>query len=631
MTDQAPGHEIGRLPMRDFDTLTAQALLDAMPSAAVVLDASGTLVAHNARAEDLLQSHVLAVVGQPIEGPFRMMSARARRISEEGAPVSFEHALGNSWYHIAVYPVRARIDGPVLQVISAADISPQKHAEFEMRESEARLEEATRIAQLGTYKLYWDSEAVQWSPHMYVIHGLSPDTFNNTQDGYLEVVHPDDRELYEGYRRNQLEGKALHGAEFRIVRKGAVRWLRLDGRVLFDADGEPYASFGTCQDITEGKQREHELKNLLRRNAILYEALDASPIGVAVVTTEGPRPEVFYINAEFERLTGYKTSSLAKRSFAALQPEDDRGEWEKVFSALSTSSGGAFELKCVRRDGSSFLANLQVAPVRDHPGRDATTFVFNLRDITEDRQRAELLLQSQKMEALGQLSGGVAHEINNLLQPVLALSELGQDIVDSDPVRVRKYLEVIASSGRKARDVVRQVLTFAPRDVPQLGAYPIAVLVSDALNLLHSGLPPGTLLNVVIDAGDAQALVNPTQVSQVILNLVKNAADAMQGNGTVDVELKLAELDQVTATALSLKAGRWITLRVTDHGCGMDAYTLSRVFEPFFTTKLAGKGTGLGLAVAYSIVTGWGGLLKLDSEVDKGTTAMVYIPAASSL
>ena len=471
---------------------------------------------------------------------------------------------------------------------------------------------------------------VQWSPHMFVIHGLSPDTFPSTPEGYLEIVHPEDRELYEGYRRNQFEGKALHGTEYRIVRKGAIRWLRLDGRVLFDADGESYASFGTCQDVTEGKQREQELKNLLRRNAILYEALDASPIGVAVVTTEGSRPEVFYVNAKLERHTGYKTYSLAKRSFAALQSEDDRGEWEKVFQALANSSGGSFELKCVRRDGTSFLANLQVAPVRDHPGRDATVFVFNIRDITEDRQRAELLLQSQKMEALGQLSGGVAHEINNLLEPVLALSELGQDLVDSDPTKVRKYFEVIASSGRKARDVVCQVLTFARRDVPQLAAYPMAVLVSDAVNLLHSGLSPGTRLNVTIEAEDAHAVVNPTQVSQVVLNLVKNAADAMGGAGTVDVALMLTDLDQAAAAALNLQPGRWITLRVADLGCGMDAYTLSRVFEPFFTTKLAGRGTGLGLAVAYSIVTGWGDLLKLESEVDKGTTAMVFIPAASA-
>jgi len=614
--------------LADFEQLTAQALLDATPSPAVVLDADGILVAVNPRAEELLQSHVVATAGKIIDGPFRMMMDRARHMGGLETPAWFEHTVGNAWYHVTAYPIWARVGGPVLQVIIAADITRQKYAEFEIRESEARLEEATRIAQLGTYKLYWDTGVVQWSPHMYVIHGQSPDSFSHSAERYSEIVHPDDRELYERYRQNQFEGKALHGAEYRILRKGTVRWLRLDGRVLFDAEGEPYASFGTCQDVTEGKQREQELKNLLRRNAILYEALDASPIGVAVVTTDSPRPEVFYVNAEFERLTQHKTSSLAKRSISALRPGDSGTEWDNVNEALRTSGGGAFELMCARRDGTTFLAQLEVAPVRDHPGRDASVYVLNLRDITVDRQRADALFQSQKMEALGQLSGGVAHEINNLLQPVLALSELGQDIVDKDPEKVRKYFEVISSSGRKARDIVRQVLTFARRDAPQLAPYPIAALVADALSLLQSGLPPGIKLEQQIESGGAQAIVNPTQVSQVVLNLVKNAADAMGGDGIVAVHLTLADLDASAAAALTLAPGRWIKLQVRDNGCGMDAYTLTRVFEPFFTTKLAGRGTGLGLSVVYSIVTGWGGVLKLESEVDQGTTAMVYIPAA---
>jgi PAS domain S-box-containing protein len=616
----------------EFDLLTAQFLLDALPSAAVVLNSDAILVAHNQRAEEFLQGH--AIIGLPIQGPFRLMTDRARRTADIEGSTTFEQPLNNAWYRITAFPVQTRVAGPNLQIVAATNITRQKHAEFEIRESEARLEEATRIAQLGTYKLYWDTGRVQWSPHMYVMHGLSPDNFitNSKTEEYLEVIHPEDRNLFVRFRTNLLEGKPLHGAEYRIIRKdGAVRWLRLEGRVLFDAEGEPYASFGTCQDITEGKQREQELKNLLRRNAILYEALDASPVGVAVITTDGPRPEVFYVNAEFERLTGYKTSSLAKHSIAVLRPGDGGAEWDVVFQALQTSNGGAFELMCARRNGTTFLSHLHIAPVRDHPGRDATVFVFNLRDITIDRQRAEALLQSQKMEALGQLSGGVAHEINNLLQPVLALSELGLDIADSDPAKVRKYFEVIASSGRKARDVVRQVLTFARRDAPQLSAFPIAMLVADALHLLQSGLPPGIKLLQRVDSGDALALVNPTQVSQVVLNLVKNAADAMNGEGTVSVQLNVNTLDVANAASLGLAPGPWLVLRVADNGCGMDSYTLSRVFEPFFTTKLAGKGTGLGLSVVYSIVTGWGGLLKLESEVDQGTTAMVYIPTAAQL
>ena len=615
----------------EFDRLTPRAWLEAILVPAIVLDEAGILLAHNTHVEDLLQHHAAPTLGKAIEGPFRIMADRVRRVAGLETRAWFEQPIGNAWYRIAAYPLRARPDGPVMQAIIATDITKQKHAEFEIRESEGQLEEATRIAQLGTYKSIWDTGAAHWSPNMYIIHGLTPGSPLTGRDRYGELVHPDDRHLYERYAAIQSEGKALNGAEYRIVRKdGSMRWLRLDARVLFDADGQSYATFGTCQDITEGKQREQELRNLLRRNAILYEALDASPIGVAVVTTDSPRPEVFYVNAEFVRLTGYKASSLTKRSIGALIPGDDASQWDMVLEALHTSGGGAFELTCARRDGTTFLGQIEVAPVRDHPGRDAAVFVLNLRDITLDRQRSAALLQSQKMEALGQLSGGVAHEINNLLQPVLALSDLGRDIADKDPVKVRKYFEVISSSARKARDIVRQVLTFARRDTPEVAAYPIAGLVRDALRLLQSGLPPGIKLVEHIDAGAVEAVVNPTQVSQVVLNLVKNAADALDGEGDVTVELTCVDIDAANAAALTVSPGQWIKLRIADDGEGMDSYTLSRVFEPFFTTKVAGKGTGLGLSVVYSIVNGWGGALKMESEVDKGTTAMIYIPVVAT-
>lgn len=614
----------------------AAAFLHALPAAGVIVDAEGTVIAANRRAEDILGCAAQAAVGRALQGPYKAFLARARRAPDNGL-AGFIQPFGPGWYTVYCFPLSADAGAGTRTVIAAFDITAMKNAEFEIRESEARLEEATRIAQLGTYKIVWQTASVHWSPHMYIIHGVTPAGFTHPFGKYRDLVHPDDREIFERVFADQLDGKAMRGAEYRIIRTdGAVRWLRLDARVLFDADGEPYASFGTCQDVTEGKQREQELKQLLRRNAILYEALDASPIGVAVVTTDRGRPEFFYANAEFERLTGYGTSSLGQAGIEGLrvaQGGSGGGEsgdgWDAVLRAFAASSGAAIELTCARRDGSHFLAQVEVAPVRDYPGREATVFVLNIRDITIDRQRAGALLQSQKMEALGQLSGGVAHEINNLLQPILALSDLGQDIADSDPGKVRKYFQVIASSARKARDVVRQVLTFARRDAPQLASHRIAALVADALTLLHSSLPPGIVLRPTLSAPDAIAVVNPTQVSQVVLNLVTNAADAMNGKGTVTVDLDVIDLDAGRAAALTLAPGHWVRLSVADHGCGMDSYTLSRIFEPFYTTKVAGKGTGLGLSVVYSIVTGWGGTLKVESEVDRGTNAMIYIPTTS--
>ena len=615
-----------RIPSsHDLSALSVQTFLDSAPMATVVLDIADNVVGLNSLAEALLGGVTPDVIGQKVGGAFGVFIERSRR--QGLVNTRFEHYFGHAWYAVSVFSMQGFDKDENLQVVVATDITQSKNDEFSIRESEAQLEEATRIAQLGTYKLFWDTRAVRWSPHMYVLHGLAPDSQSNFKGEYLELVYPDDRPVFDRILEDQLSGKQLRAAEYRIIRKdGALRWMRLDGRVLFDVDGEPYASFGTCQDVTEVKQREQELKNLLRRNTILYEALDASPIGVAVVTAENNTLSFFYVNAEFENLTRHNTSSLSEHGFDALCAPEDVAEWEEVKKSLRSSAAGAFELNCARRDGSTFIAQVEVAPVRDHPGHDATVFVLNLRDITVDRQRADALLQTQKMEALGQLSGGVAHEINNLLQPILTLSELGAGLAEDEKGKIRKYFDVISSSGKKARDIVRQILTFARRDAPQLAAYSIMTLVDDALDLLQSSLPPGIDLERYLDVGESRAMVNPTQVSQVVLNLVKNAADSMDGKGVVTVSLQRDELNDHDASALALSPGVWVVLKVCDSGCGIDSYTQSRIFEPFFTTKMTGKGTGLGLSVAYSIATGWGGTLTIESEVDKGTTAMVYIP-----
>jgi PAS domain S-box-containing protein len=526
-----------------------------------------------------------------------------------------------------VFPLGGTSSG--LLCITATDVTARKAAEFEALESEARFEEATRIARIGLFKLHWDGTRAEWSPHMYTLHGVTSESFNPLDPRYIDIVHPDDRELAYKIVRTLRTGRPTRDAEYRIILPdGMVRWLRIDSRVLFDADGEPYASFGVVQDITDTKNREHELNDLLRRNATLYEALEASPIGVAVLTRENEQTGFLYVNAEFQRLTLHNSFSLRARTMDALRPSDSIAEegWLRAMEALSSSVRGSFELICERRDGSTFLAQLEIAPVLDFPGREAVAYVVNLRDITVDRQRATALLQSQKMEALGQLSGGVAHEINNLLQPVIALSELGVDIADADAAKVRRYFEVILGSGKKARDIVRQVLTFARRDAPQLASYAVGPLVSDALDLVQSGLPPGLTLTRRIAEIESRAVISPTQLSQVVVNLVRNAADASEGHGEVNVVLETLALDETAADAAGVKPGRWLRLAVADQGCGMDPYTVSRIFEPFFTTKPVGKGTGLGLSVVYSVVTGWGGNVRVESEIDKGTTAMVYIP-----
>jgi PAS domain S-box-containing protein len=608
------------------DTSAMRAVIESIPAAAVVVDASDLLVFANRKALTLLGNPLSELVGRPLVGAFQAFLQRAR------AKGGFEQLQSElyyqgSWYVLQIFPLLTA-DGAQTRYtfVTATDVSKRKRREFAFIEEASGLEEATRIAQMGTFRIDWATGAVQWSPHMYVLHGLNAEMFKPGFGTYDALVHPGDAEFVRRSGEGLAKGEPSADIEYRIVRPDqAVRWMRLDSRVLFDSNGKPYASFGTCQDITESKTREDELRDLLRRNAILYEALESSLNGVAVLTTDGASMGVLYVNAAFERLTQHNSLSLNESGLRTLIPDTDAAAWQLLSDAVVQSVGGDFEVMLRRRDGAEFPARIEIAPVRDHPAQAATAFVVNLRDLTAEKQRAAVLLQSQKMEALGQLSGGVAHEINNLLQPVIALSDLGGDMLAKQPEKAREYFEVIGNSGRKAREVVRQVLTFARRDTLVASSLDVVPLVADALNLAVKGLP--NRIDVVTDFSIARAmgLVNATQVSQVVLNLLRNASDAMNGIGTITVRLSRFTVD-ADAPAAEVATGSWIKLEVQDQGCGIDAVTLARVFEPFFTTKPVGKGTGLGLSVVYSIVDGWGGVVRLHSEVDRGTSAVIYIP-----
>jgi len=602
--------------------------MESLAAASIVVDGADRVILANRSALGLIGRPKNEVTGRPLSGAFKAFLERIRSRGGSLDQARFEQFYDGSWYVLQIFPLLGP-DGTTrtpYTVIAATDITERKRREFDFLEVAAGLEEATRIAQMGTFKIIWGPGVVEWSPHTYVLHGVSPDSFQPGLGSYGALIHPDDRE-YVTRRGDELaRGEATANVEYRIIRPdGAMRWMRLDGRVLFDSNGAPYASFGTIQDITDAKRREEELRELLRRNAILYEALESSPNGVVVLTAEGEGLDALYVNAAFERLTQHNSFSLNNAGLRALVPETDADTWGRLAEAIDQSLGADFEAVCRRRDGTEFPARLELAPVRDHPGRAATAFVVNLRDLTAEKARAAVLLQSQKMEALGQLSGGVAHEINNLLQPVIALSDLGKDVLQKDAQKAAQYFDVIGNSGRKAREVVRQVLTFARRDTPQLSTLNVPPLVADSIDLAVKGLPPQIDVGTDLRLDTALAVISATQISQVVLNLLRNASDAMNGVGRIEIGLSRHIVEEPAAAA-DLPVGPWIKLWVKDGGCGMDSVTMARVFEPFFTTKPVGKGTGLGLSVVYSIVGAWGGVIRLESEVDKGTTAVIYIP-----
>lgn len=619
-------------PMETVSLDLAVQLANRSPAHVMLLDKADRIIDLNARCEDLLGSSADSLRGEQPTHVFAAILKRLNSIGEERAQHGFQITHDRSWYDAHVFNTSIQNNGREenVRVLRATDVTDRKSAEFEVLESEARLEEATRIANMGTYKLYWDTMKVIWSHHMYEIHGVTPSSMSPSETGYNKFVHPDDLSAVLDMVRNLASGREVAGWEYRIITPDKQqKWVRLEGRVLFDADGKPYATFGTVQDVTEAKNREEELRELVARNTILTEALQASPVGVAVLTPDIDSPTVFYANPELEQITGFMDGRLIGLSIDRLRGDQtDLDLFSELLSAVQNGKPQSCELKLHREDATAFLAQVEVAPVTIDNSDELVAQTLIVRDITDDRRRTDAIMESQKMEALGKLSGGVAHEINNLLQPIITLSDLGREACAPENEKLLKYFEVITGSGRKAREIVRQVLTFSRQDAPLIGAHLVAPVIQDAVNLARSGLPPGVDLSCEIDIGTATALVNPTQVSQVVINLVRNAADAMEGKGIVHLNLKRCAESQVPDLAPDdhEKVEGWLLLSVADTGGGIDKESRDSIFEPFFTTKPVGQGTGLGLSVVYSIVLGWGGRIDIESEVDQGTTAMVYIP-----
>jgi signal transduction histidine kinase len=255
------------------------------------------------------------------------------------------------------------------------------------------------------------------------------------------------------------------------------------------------------------------------------------------------------------------------------------------------------------------------------PGRAADMAMYSAMSTIGSKQKAED--QRQKMEALGRMMGGVAHEINNMLQPVTLL---GQDLLDTGQVTEdgRLHLETMVDCTRKAREIIGDVLAFS-RPTPRTAEiHDPAVLLDDSLRLVRQAMPANLTLMVRVAGHPPNVRINRTTFVQILLNLATNAAAAMDGQGELTILLDVDAPGPDAATTRTQSG--FVRLRVIDTGCGMDKTTMERAFEPFFTTKLVGQGTGLGLPVVYGMVQEVGGTISLDSRPGRGTTVTILIP-----
>jgi PAS domain S-box-containing protein len=359
------------------------------------------------------------------------------------------------------------------------------------------------------------------------------------------------------------------------------------------------------------------------KRASEYQALfNSSPDGVIVVNGSG---EIINTNLQIHSLFGYTKQELIGKSIEILIP--DRFRNHQTLRRNYTSKpqarpmGLGMQLFAKRKDGTEFSVEIVLSPIQMEPNIIAT-----VRDITEKKKLEQQFLRTQRMESVGTLASGIAHDLNNILGPIiLALQFLRKTFSDEQGIKMLKMLEGTAMRGS---DLVKQVLTFARGQEGERTPIQIRHTINDLKKFMQEAFSSDIIVEVNVP-NDLWAInADPTQIHQVLLNLAVNARDAMPRGGTITISAENLTLDEnYAAMNLDAKPGQYILVSVTDSGSGIPPEIQEKIFEPFFTTKEPGKGTGLGLATVFSIVKSHGGFIKLYSEIGKGTNFRLYFPA----
>ncbi len=429
--------------------------------------------------------------------------------------------------------------------------------------------------------------------------------------GFLGVIAPESLYNHAGASAHPWRWAMVHGL-FVIAAGSAniVNW-RLNEAARIEAR----AASGRA-----------ELSNL--RFAV---AFDNAPIGVSLVAPDG---RWLHVNQALLDIIGYTRDELLEMDFQSITHPHDLAEDLELLTRVQEGELDSYELekRYIHSTGRVIWIQLDVSVVRDAAGAPVY-YVGQVQDITKRRQLEEQFRQSQKMEAVGRLAGGVAHDFNNLLTVISGYSELAlQRVTDGESHHpeadgVRDDLEEIKSAATRASSLTQQLLAFSRQQVVRPGKLDLNEVVAEVEKMLDRVIGEDVALVVELDPTVGPVEADAGQLEQVLLNLAVNGRDAMPDGGTLTIETRAIELEAALDIQHGrVEPGRYVRLAVTDDGAGMDAETQARVFEPFFTTKELGKGTGLGLSTVYGILEQSGGHIRIRTSPGEGASFEIYLP-----
>ncbi|MFH1985280.1 MAG: PAS domain S-box protein [Pseudomonadota bacterium] len=432
-----------------------------------------------------------------------------------------------------------------------------------------------------------------------------------------EIYHPACLDRAKQAHTEFLERGEIHDRELQLRKKdGSKLDVSLNVSAVRAKDGAIVSSRATLRDITERKQAEASIRQL-------SQAIEQSPVSIVITNTAG---SIEFVNAKFTQVTGYAVAEALGQNPRILKSgETAADEYERLWKTIS--SGGVWRGEFINRkkNGELFREQATIAPVRNADNL-ITHYVAVKEDITERKNLEAQLSQAQKMEVVGQLAGGVAHDFNNMLGVIIGYTEMLLELEDLDDL-LREYLDEILAAGHRSTDITRQLLAFARKQTVVPKILDLNETVERMLKMLRRLIGEHIELAWLPGAKLWPVKMDPSQIDQILANLCVNARDAIAGVGNVTIETQTADFDEVyCADHRGFIPGEYVVLAVSDNGSGMDKPTMDKIFEPFFTTKPVGKGTGLGLATVYGIVKQNDGFINVTSGPGHGSTFKIYLP-----
>ncbi len=531
-------------------------------------------------------------------------------------------------------------DGRRVATTFATDVTAQRKAAAESRDTYELINAMFLHASIGLISYRADGSAVVANPAAARITG---GTVEHLQASNFNTIHSwKESGLWNAAQRALADNQtveidtefettygrrvALVGAMVPFARAGE-RWLlfafhdEIKERL---AIAELEQLLESQRELTETVQAEVTMhKETISKHRLLQSALEAVPSGVVITD---PLGKVEWANPGFTRLTGYAANDVVGHSTNILRSgRQDDGFYRKLWETISSGEVWAGDLENRRKDGSIYWESMVIAPILSE-SRSITHYVAIKRDITERRLLEDQLTRAQRMESIGLLAGGLSHDLNNVLSPIMMGLELFK-MRSTEPKDIAR-LDMLLNSAERGAGIVRQMLTFARGvDGERAPLNPLSFL-KEISKFLDETIPPSIKIELVLPESIGRVMADVTQLHQVLINLSVNARDAMPQGGVLRLKVKetITNQDIMTRSGLVVQPGHYIEFEVSDTGMGIPKEILDRIFDPFFTTKPRGRGTGLGLSSVHGIVRGHGGAIDVFTETGKGTRFLIYLP-----